>query len=99
MVRHHRHIAVAIALTLALIVAAPASARFARALPSATAHPSHPANTATLAGATAPSDGFHWGDAGIGAGALVLTMLILGGTATVIQTRSRTGRRSPQPTT
>ncbi len=99
MVRHHHGIALAIALLLALILAVPASARFARALPSASTHPGHPASTSTVASVSAPSDGFHWGDAGIGAGALGLTMLVLGGAVTVTQTRRRTARGSMQATT
>jgi hypothetical protein len=48
----------------------------------------------------APSSGFHWGDAGIGAGgAFALTMLALGGVLAATNTRRRASRSSAQPTT
>ena len=46
------------------------------------------------------SDGFDWGDAGIGAGgALALTMLTAGGVLATTNTRRRVRRGSAQPTT
>jgi hypothetical protein len=98
MVRHHHRLALAIALTLALIVAAPASAKFARGLPSARAHHSVPA-IAAAAGVGARSDGFDWGDAGVGAGgALGLTVIVLGSLLAVTHTRRRAGHGPAQPT-
>jgi hypothetical protein len=96
-VRHHHRIALAVALTLALIVTAPASAKFGRGLPYATTHLSHPTSTTVV---SAQSNGFDWGDAGIGAGgALGVTALLLGSVLAASHTRRRAGHGSAQPTT
>jgi hypothetical protein len=49
---------------------------------------------ATVLRIAAPSAGFDWGDAGIGAGATIALMLI--GTGGVLATTHRRGRRAPQ---
>jgi hypothetical protein len=50
--------------------------------------------------AAAASAGFHWGDAGIGAGgAVALTMVLIGGALAVMKIRRRSTRGAAQPTT
>jgi hypothetical protein len=104
---HHRIAgAIALTLTLAIAAPAyarldlnppsaspPRSATTGAALP----HDPRPRSVALAAAqpkvvhVVAPSDGFHWGDAGIGAGgALVLMTLIAGGVLVAATARRRT---------
>jgi hypothetical protein len=91
MIRDRRGIALAIILTVTLAGAAPASARFARALPSSSqtgqATVTRDRSVATSTG------GFRWTDAGIGAGTVVVLAALLVGTAAAV---SRTRRRPLQ---
>jgi hypothetical protein len=141
MVRHHHRIAPAIVLTLALAVAAPASARFdlnpvvgkahsatqtttnvcseacsgggypslgryssvggysvkhVAAVPPPTGTANLPGNPTgpAVARVTASSDGFHWGDAGIGAGGAVALMVLVAGGVLVTTSNRRRGARA-----
>ena len=61
---------------------------------------SAPAAPPAAVRATASSAGFHWGDAGIGAGGvLALTMVFIGGVLAVMKVRQRSTRGAAQPTT
>jgi hypothetical protein len=60
----------------------------------------NPSVPSTAVRVVAPSGGFHWGDAGIGAGgAVVLTMLVLGGVLGATSIRRRASGGPAQPTT
>ncbi len=175
MVRYHHRIAPAIALTVALAAAAPASARLELNPPASTAHVSAPASTSlcsevcgaggytaanqlavasaergatlphnprghsevvsgigsgslnstmtsrrshgprsevvsgggysnpsgvpTVVRVVAPSGGFHWGDAGIGAGSAIAMLLLVGAVLGATTVRRRASRGTVQPTT
>lgn len=73
----------------ALSYSPPPTARYSSAEFNAYARPVHPV-AATTPTVNAPSGGFDWGDAGIGAaGGLALSMLGLGGALVVSQRRTR----------
>jgi hypothetical protein len=60
---------------------------------------SNPSVPSTVVRVVAPSDGFHWGDAGIGAGgAVALMLLALVGVLGATNTRRSASRGSAQPT-
>jgi hypothetical protein len=60
----------------------------------------NPSVRSTVVRVVAPSGGFHWGDAGIGAGgAFALIMLAAGVVLGTTNTRRRASRSSAQPTT
>ncbi len=86
--KHHRFIALALVLIVAAILAPSASARpidqvGPASLPaSSSTEASTPASQVEVV--RAPSSGFDWGDAGIGAGAVfALTMIGIGGALVV----------------
>jgi hypothetical protein len=59
-----------------------------------------PTATSTVVRVVAPTEGFHWDDAGIGAGtAFVLTVLLAGGVLGAAKIRRRASPSSAQPTT
>lgn len=59
-----------------------------------------PTAPSTVARVVAPTDSFHWDDAGIGAGtAVVLTVLLAGGVLGAAKVRRRATPSSARPTT
>ena len=61
---------------------------------------SNPSGFPTVVRVVAPTGGFDWGDAGIGAGgAFAMMMLLIGGVLGATNVRRRTARSTAQPTT
>jgi hypothetical protein len=60
----------------------------------------NPSAASTIVRVVAPAPGFHWGDAGIGAGGAIATLLLLaGGFVAVSSIRSRTAQTAAHRTT
>jgi hypothetical protein len=90
--------AAALALTLGAI--APAAAAAKPIGPDTNSFTATPAPATQIVRVTAPSSGFDWGDAGIGAaGGLALSMLGIGAALTITQRRPRHPQRPAAPTT
>jgi hypothetical protein len=93
--KHHTTKATALALAIAALAPAAASAKPVGPDP---AGGSYPPLTTPIVQVTAPAGGFDWGDAGIGAaGGLAITMLGVGAALTVSQRRPRRPNRPATP--
>lgn len=60
---------------------------------------SNPSGVPTVVRVVAPSGGFHWGDAGIGAGGAIAMLLLIGAVLGATNVRRRATRGTVQPTT
>jgi hypothetical protein len=60
---------------------------------------SNPSGIPTVIRVAAPSSGFHWGDAGIGAGGAIALLLLIGAVLGATNVRRRATRGTVQPTT
>jgi hypothetical protein len=98
MTAHKHRISSGVALGLALVAAAAPSAS-ARLLDEPTAAPATPSSAApTVIHVAAPSGGFDWGDAGIGAGGTLTLITAAAGGAIAIGNR-RGRRQADRPAT
>jgi hypothetical protein len=59
---------------------------------------SNPSGSPTVVRVVAPSGGFHWGDAGIGAGGAIAVLLLTGAVLGATNVRRRASRGTVQPT-
>ena len=58
----------------------------------------NPSGIPTVVRVVAPSGGFHWGDAGIGAGGAIAMLLVIGAVLGATNVRRRASRGTVQPT-
>ncbi len=59
---------------------------------------SNPSGIPTVLRVVAPSGGFHWGDAGVGAGGVIAMLLLIGAVLAATNVRRRASRGTVQPT-